>query len=272
MISPKQLWNLLQRTIAAWKQDRAPSMGAALAYYTAFALAPLLLIVIGVAALVFGRDAAQAAIIDQVQGLLGTNGAEAINAMLASASDLGSGVWATLFGIAMLTFGATTAFVEMQDDLDRIWNRLGFVGLCARWGYASDLVSQMPEDERAAYLKFGHLRIESAFAGRVFILYRPTGLNALNRHREPHVLSTLLLTDFMCDAKGGSSTKLVDQTNGMTMTVSHPPKRIFDYELFMAMPSRMLLRWDARYAERPGAAKLSSIIRRPSRSLPTTCS
>jgi membrane protein len=120
MISPKQLWNLLQRTIAAWKQDRAPSMGAALAYYTAFALAPLLLIVIGVAALVFGRDAAQAAIIDQVQGLLGTNGAEAINAMLASASDLGSGVWATLFGIAMLTFGATTAFVEMQDDLDRI--------------------------------------------------------------------------------------------------------------------------------------------------------
>jgi hypothetical protein len=113
----------------------------------------------------------------------------------------------------------------------------------------ADLVSRMPETERAQYLRFGHLRIESAFAGRVFILYRPTGLNALNRHREPHVLSTLLLTDFMCDARTGSSAKLVDQSNGSTMMIGHQPRRIFEYDLFMAMPSRMLLRWDARAVE-----------------------
>jgi hypothetical protein len=114
----------------------------------------------------------------------------------------------------------------------------------------ADLVSRMPETERAQYLRFGHLRIESAFAGRIFILYKPTGLNALRQHREPHVISSLLITDFLSDAKAGSSAKLVDQTNGATMMVGHVPRRIFDYELFMAMPSRMLLRWDAPYTER----------------------
>lgn len=128
MISPKEIWTLLKQTVAAWKKDRAPSMGAALAYYTAFSIAPLLIIVIAVAGLVFGRDAAQAAILGQMQGLLGADGGEAIDAMLTSAGDLGSGVLKTIVGIVMLIIGATTAFVELQDDLDRIWKAPPRVG------------------------------------------------------------------------------------------------------------------------------------------------
>jgi membrane protein len=71
MISPHQLWSLVKQSVDAWLEDRAPSMGAALAYYTAFSLAPLLIIAIAVAGFVFGRDAAQAAVVSQLQGLLG---------------------------------------------------------------------------------------------------------------------------------------------------------------------------------------------------------
>lgn len=124
----------------------------------------------------------------------------------------------------------------------------------------ADLVSRMPESERLQHLRFGHLRIESAFAGRVFILYRPTGLNALKQHREPHVVGSLLLTDFMCDAIAGSSAKLVDQTNGATMALGHVPRRIFDYELFMAMPSRMMLRWDGRAVDNKILRSLSFAV------------
>ena len=128
MISPKQMLSLLKQAAGAWKKDRAPSMGAALAYYTAFSIAPLLILVIAVASLVFGRDAAQAAIIDQVQGLLGADGGETVDAMLTSAGDLGSGVVKTVIGVLMLLIGATTAFVELQDDLDRVWKAPPRVG------------------------------------------------------------------------------------------------------------------------------------------------
>lgn len=104
-----------------WVEDRAPSMGAALAYYTAFSLAPLLVIVIAVAGLSVGHDAAQAAIVAQLGDLLGETGAKAIEGMLAATADLGTGTLALGIGLATLLLGATTAFAELQDDLDRIW-------------------------------------------------------------------------------------------------------------------------------------------------------
>ncbi len=78
MISPNQLWSLVKESVDAWLEDRAPSMGAALAYYTAFSLAPLLIIAIAVAGVVFGRDAAQSAVVSQLQGLLGAAGGSAV--------------------------------------------------------------------------------------------------------------------------------------------------------------------------------------------------
>ncbi len=121
MISPKELWSLVKQSVSAWLEDRAASMGAALAYYTAFSIAPLLIIAIAVAGIVFGRDAAQAAVVGQLQGLLGEAGGNAIAGMLKSAANFGSSILAIVIGVGALILTATTAFVELQDDLDRIW-------------------------------------------------------------------------------------------------------------------------------------------------------
>jgi membrane protein len=128
MVAPKQIWTLFREAVKGWLDDRAASMGAALAYYTAFSIAPLLIIAIAVAGLVFGRDAAQDALVEQLRDLLGEAGGSAIEEMLRSASDLGTGIVATVIGAVALLLGATTAFVELQDDLDRIWKAEPRVG------------------------------------------------------------------------------------------------------------------------------------------------
>lgn len=126
--SPKQLWSLAKISVNAWLDDRAASMGAALAYYTAFSIAPLLIIAIGVAGIVFGRDAAQDAVVGQLQALLGDAGGGAIDELLKSTANLGDSVFAVLIGVTTLIVAATTAFVELQDDLDRIWKAEPRVG------------------------------------------------------------------------------------------------------------------------------------------------
>jgi membrane protein len=128
MSALRELWPLVKAAVNGWMDDRAASMGAALAYYTVFSLAPLLIIVITVAGLIFGRDAAQEAIVTQLGGLVGETGGDAINSILESNSDFGSGVVGLIVGIAALLLGATTAFVELQDDLDRIWKAEPRVG------------------------------------------------------------------------------------------------------------------------------------------------
>ncbi len=114
-------WRLLRDSALAWVDDYAPSMGAALAFYTLFSLAPLLLIVISVAGLVFGEDAARGAILGQLSGLVGEQSAATIEAVLASLNRPAAGVTGTVVGVAMLLVGATSVFGELQDALDRIW-------------------------------------------------------------------------------------------------------------------------------------------------------
>jgi membrane protein len=128
MISLNELWPLFKQAVNGWLEDRAASMGAALAYYTAFSMAPLLIIAIMVAGLFFGRDAAQEALIGQLQELLGDAGGSALEDILKSSGDFGSGIAALVVGVATLLLGATTAFVELQDDLDRIWKAEPRVG------------------------------------------------------------------------------------------------------------------------------------------------
>ena len=96
-------------------------MGAAIAYYTAFSLAPLLVIVIAVAGLIFGRDAASGALFQQFSGLIGADGAKALETMIASASDVGDSIWAVVIGVGLLLFSATTVFGEIQGSLNVIW-------------------------------------------------------------------------------------------------------------------------------------------------------
>jgi membrane protein len=111
--------------VKGWIDDRAASMGAAIAYYTVFSLAPLLLVVISVAGLAFGEDAARGAVVEQISGLIGQRGAEAVQAVLAGAHSKGGGIVSVVIGAAMLVLGATTVFGELQSDLDRIWKVQG---------------------------------------------------------------------------------------------------------------------------------------------------
>ncbi len=112
---------LVKDTASAWSDDYAPSMGAALSYYTLFSIAPLLLIVIAVAGFVFGADAARGEIFGQLAGLVGPDGAKAIEGLLQAADQPRQGMVATIVGIVTLLLGATTEFGELQNALDRIW-------------------------------------------------------------------------------------------------------------------------------------------------------
>jgi membrane protein len=114
-------FGVVKQTFKEWSDDHAPRLGAALAYYTVFSIAPLLLIVVAIAGLVFGRDAAQDQIFSQLNGLVGDKGAEAIQGMLKAADKPYTGIISTIVGIAMLIFGATGVFVQLQDALNTIW-------------------------------------------------------------------------------------------------------------------------------------------------------
>src|SRR2546428_4350085 len=118
----REYLTLLKQAAAAWVKDNAASMGAALAFYSAFSLAPLLVIVIAVAGMVYGVDAARGAIVHQFGSLLGPVGADALQKLLVAAAIEGTGAIATVVGFVLLLVGATTVLVELEDDLDRIWN------------------------------------------------------------------------------------------------------------------------------------------------------
>jgi membrane protein len=117
----KEWVSLVKESGRQWLEHKAPRLGAALAYYTAFALAPLLLISIAVAGLVFGREATEGRIMGQVQGLVGAQGGQALQAMIAGAQKPSAGIWATVLGIIMLLFGAAGVFGQLQDALNTVW-------------------------------------------------------------------------------------------------------------------------------------------------------
>ena len=118
----KHIFDMCKKAVTAWVDDFAPSMGAAISYYTVFSLAPLLVIVIAVAGAVFGRDAVQGQIVAQLGGLIGKDGATAVQGLIKSASDPGKGMVAGIISFVVLVVGATTVFGELQSALDRIWH------------------------------------------------------------------------------------------------------------------------------------------------------
>ena len=117
----KLFWILTKAAASSWVDDYAQSMGAALAYYTMFSVAPLLLIVISVAGLIFGVEAARGEIVGQLQGLMGPQGALAVQSLLESVNRPAANITAMVVGSLLLLIGATTVFAELQDALDRIW-------------------------------------------------------------------------------------------------------------------------------------------------------
>ena len=119
------LYALCRQAVAAWIDDYAPSMGAALAYYTLFSIAPLLLIVISIAGLVFGPEAARGDIFAELRQLMGDEGAAAAQALLQSVNKPAKGVLGAALGVVLLGIGAISVFGELQDSLDRIWRAPG---------------------------------------------------------------------------------------------------------------------------------------------------
>jgi len=115
-------FGLLKQTISEFGNDKAPRLGAALAYYTIFSLAPLLLIVIAISGLAFGHDAAQNKIFEQLRGFLGSQAAVSVQDMVKNAAKPKSGTVATIIGIVTLIFGASGVFGQLKDALNTIWD------------------------------------------------------------------------------------------------------------------------------------------------------
>jgi membrane protein len=115
-------WELVKQTFVEWDEDKVSRLAAALAYYTAFSLAPLLVISIGIAGMVLGEEAAQGTIVAQLQGLVGVDGARLIEHMILASRQPAHSITATSLGIAVLLFGATGVFGQLQDALDTIWH------------------------------------------------------------------------------------------------------------------------------------------------------
>ena len=117
----RRLKFVLIESLTSWIDHRASSKGAALAFYTLFSLTPILVLAIAVAGYFFGEEAAQGEIVAQVQDLVGPNGAQAIQALLAAARDPVSGRVATLVASVLLLLGATSVFAELKGSLDELW-------------------------------------------------------------------------------------------------------------------------------------------------------
>jgi membrane protein len=117
----RKVVHVMRCAVTEWLEHRASSKGAALAFYSLFSLAPILVLVIAVAGFFYGTEAAQGQLIGEMRSLVGPKGADTIQAILAGAQNKDSGLFATIVATVLLLVGATTAFAELKDSLDDIW-------------------------------------------------------------------------------------------------------------------------------------------------------
>ena len=115
------MWNILKSAVEGYIAHGALSWGAAIAFYVVTSLAPVLLIVVAVAGIVFGQDAVRGGLVQQLSGLFGQQGGELIETMLASSSDKTSGATASMLGVIMVLVTASGVFSEMQTGLNQAW-------------------------------------------------------------------------------------------------------------------------------------------------------
>ncbi|HEX6433532.1 MAG TPA: YihY/virulence factor BrkB family protein [Gemmatimonadales bacterium] len=120
-ITLRALAGILRRALAGWWNDNVPRLGASLAYYTLFSLAPVLVVAIAIGGLIFGQEAVRGEIVGQIQGMIGREGAEAVQSMLEGAARPSSSIPATVAGVITFFLGATGAFLELQTSLNTIW-------------------------------------------------------------------------------------------------------------------------------------------------------
>jgi membrane protein len=120
-MNPFTLFRLVKQALGEWREDKAARLGAALAYYALFSLAPLLVIAVGIAGLVYGEEAARGQLARELRSAVGTTAATAIQDLLRHTRHTGTGLLATLLGFGTLLFGAAGLFWQVQDALDTVW-------------------------------------------------------------------------------------------------------------------------------------------------------
>ena len=118
----KQIWTLLEETFVQWEDDQASRLAASLALYTLLSIAPLIVVSIAVAGVFFGDAAARGQLSSQVSGVVGTQAGQAIEALIENAHAPSTGIIGSVVGIAVLLFGASGVFGELQTALNQIWN------------------------------------------------------------------------------------------------------------------------------------------------------
>jgi membrane protein len=162
-IKPKELWHLIKEAATDWSHDRAPRLGAALAYYTVFSIVPLLIIIIAIIGLVFGQEAAQGAIMQQIAGLVGEQSAAALKDMIQRANEPSSGILSTVIAIGTLMVGASAFFGELQAALNTVWGLEPKEGL-GIWGFIKARFLSMATVLGTAFLLLVSLVLSTALS------------------------------------------------------------------------------------------------------------
>lgn len=141
----KAVWEMINATFQGWSEDKASMLAAALAFYTIFSLAPLLVIVMAIASLAFGDEPVRDLILDQVRGLVGQDGAQAIGMMMVNAPWPGESLVAAAVGIITLLLGASGVFIQLKSALNIIWEvkekpDKGFFGIIKDYFFSFSMV------------------------------------------------------------------------------------------------------------------------------------
>jgi membrane protein len=142
----REMGFLAARTFESYFTMKIPRLGASVAFYTVLSLAPLLVVVVGIAGMIFSREAAERELLHQMQTLLGLQGAEIVRLLLQSAQSSGSGILPTLFGLGALFFGSTVAVSELRDGVNYIW------GVPEDQGTGLSVVKGMIRDRTRSFL------------------------------------------------------------------------------------------------------------------------
>lgn len=152
---PRGLWPALKAAVSDWSAHKSAKAGAAIAYYSIFSLGPLIVVVISIAALVFGREGVQREVTEAIRGLLGDKGTEAVNTMLSAAGKPSEGVFASIIGTVTLIFAAIGVVVQLKEALNVVWEVKPKSG-GGIWGFAGNYVLSL-----AGVLTIGFLLLVS---------------------------------------------------------------------------------------------------------------
>jgi len=170
----RQYWDLLKEVANDWMEDKAMRLGAALAYYTILSVAPLLIIVVGIAGLVLRREDVQTGLQQQLAELIGQAGGEVVDTVLKNNTSLGSSIPAIVIGVVVLLFGASGVFTELQDSLNTVWGVTPKPGR-GLWAILRELFLSFTMVLGTGFLLLVSLVVSTALAG----LTRVIGLTAI---------------------------------------------------------------------------------------------